>query len=123
MKKQMGMTMLSWVVVLAFVGFQLMLVVKIAPIFAENHTIKTIWKGLEYDTSLIGAAPKEIKKNIMKEMKMNSVYGFDVNTIKIKKSRGGYIVSIKYEPRGNIIGPIDYIATFNHEAMIKTRAN
>ena len=120
-KKQKGMTMISWVVVLAFVGFQFMLAIKIVPVFAEDHTIGTIWKGLENDTALVGLPPKKIRKTIAKKMKMNNVYGFDMSTVKIKKSKGYYIVTTEYEPRGKIMGPLDFIATFKHEAKIKAR--
>ena len=120
-KNQKGMTMISWLVVLVFVGFQFMLAIKIVPVFAEDHTIKTIWKGLENDTSLVGASPKKIKKTIVKKMKMNNVYGFDMSTIKIKKSKGYYIVTTEYEPRGKIVGPLDFIATFKHEARVKAK--
>ena len=120
-KKQKGMTMISWVVVLAFVGFQFMLAIKIVPVFAEDHTIKSIWRGLENDVALVGLPPKKIRKTIAKKMKMNNVYGFDMSAVKIKKSKGYYIVTTEYEPRGNVIGPLDYIVTFKHEAKIKAR--
>ena len=120
-KNQKGMTMISWLVVLVFVGFQFMLAIKIVPVFAEDHTVKTIWKGLENDTALVGVTPKRIKKTIIKKMKMNNVYGFDMSTVKIKKSKGYYIVTTKYEPRGKIMGPLDFIATFEHEARVRVR--
>ena len=120
-KNQKGMTMISWMIVLVFVGFQFMLAIKIVPVFAEDHTIKTIWKGLENDTDLVGAPAKKIRKTIMKKMKMNSIYDFDMSTVKIKKSKGYYIVTIKYEPRGKLVGPLDFIANFKHEARVKAR--
>lgn len=115
------MTMISWVVVLAFVGFQFMLAIKIVPVFAEDHTIGTIWKGLENDTALVGLPPKKIRKTIAKKMKMNNVYGFDMSAVKIKRSKGYYIVTTEYEPRGKIMGSLDFIATFKHEAKIKAK--
>ena len=120
-KNQKGMTFISWVVVLAFVGFQFMLGIKILPVFAEDHTIKTIWTGLEADTSLVGLSPKGIMRNIEKKMKMNNVYGFDMDMIKIKKSKDFYTVTVIYEPRGNIVGPLDFIASFKHEAKVRSR--
>ena len=120
-KNQKGMTMISWLIVLVFVGFQFMLAIKIVPVFAEDHTIKTIWKGLESDVALVGLPPKRIKKAIMKKMRVNSVYDFDMSTVKIKRLKGYYIVTTKYEPRGKIMGPLDFIATFKHEARVKAK--
>ncbi len=121
MEKQKGMTLISWVVVLVFVGFQFMLAIKILPTFAEDHTIKTIWKELENDAAVVGLAPKRIKKHIMKKMKINNVYDFDMSTVKIKKSKGYYIVTTEYEPRGKIVGPLDFIVSFKHEAKVKAK--
>ena len=119
--KQKGMTLISWVVVLVFVGFQFMLAIKILPVFSTDHTIKSVWHTIENDTMLVGASPKNIKKAIMKKMKINNVYDFDLNTVKIKKSKGYYIVTTEYEPRGKIIGPLDFIVSFKHEAKIKAK--
>ena len=66
MEKQKGMTFISWVVVIAFVGFHFMLAIRIVPIFAEDHTIKSFWKTLENDTSLAGASPNTIRDTVMK---------------------------------------------------------
>lgn len=121
MKNQGGMTLISWVVVLFFVGFQIMLLVKIVPVFAEDHTITKVWAGLENDTALVGQTPKVIKKAIMKKMKVNNIYGFDMSTVTIKKSKGHWLVTTEYEPRGKVIGPLDYIVTFKHEAKVKAK--
>lgn len=121
MEKQKGMTLISWVVVLGFVGFQLMLAIKIVPVFTEDHTIAEVWKKIESDTALVGLSPKQIRKAIKKKMKINSVYDFDFDSIEIKKSEGFYVVTTEYEPRGQIIGPLDYIVTFRHEALVRAK--
>lgn len=121
MKKQQGMTLISWVVVLVFVGFQFMMAIKIVPVFAEDHTIKTIWKGLENEPSLVGAGTKDIKNAIIKKMKMNNVYNFDMGIVKIKKAKGYHIVTAEYEPRGKLVGPVDFIISFKHEAKVRAK--
>ena len=121
LKKQLGLTFISWIVVLAFLGFQGMVLIKVMPAFANNQTIKNIWKGLEQDMTMVGQSPKGIKKMIKKKMKINNFYDFDMKTVTIKKSKGYHVVKVKYEPRGTIIGPVDYIMTFEHEALIKAK--
>lgn len=120
-EKQKGMTLISWVVVLVFVGFQFMLAIKIVPVFSKDHTIKSIWSAVESDTTLVGASPKDIHKAIAKKMRINNVYDFDIKTVKIKKSQGYHIVTTEYEPRGKIIGPLDFIVSFKHEAKIRAK--
>ena len=121
MKKQKGMTLISWIIVLGFIGFQFMLAVKIGPVYAHDHTIRGIWKKMNNDSVLVGKSPKDIKKYIRKKMKMNSIYDFDLGTVKIKKAKGFYTVTTEYEPRGKVLGNLEYIVNFKHEAKIRAK--
>lgn len=122
-KRQKGMTMISWAIILVFVGFQFMLAIKILPEFAEDHTIGGLWDKLGKEASLVGLSKKELKARILKRLKLNNVYSKTSEDIKIKKSKGYYIVTIEYEPRGKILGKLDYIMSFKHETKIKATQN
>lgn len=119
--KQKGMTLISWVIVIAFIGFHFMLAIRIVPIFAEDHTISTFWKNLENDTSLVGATPAKIRSSVMKKFRINNITALKQEDIKIKKASDHYLVSAEYEPRGKIIGPLDFVVSFKHEAKIRAR--
>lgn len=121
MNKQKGMTLISWLVVIAFIGFHFMLAIRIVPVFAEDHTISTFWKNLENDTALVGATPAKIRSAVMKKFRMNNITALKQEDIKIKKDSGHYLVTAEYEPRGKIIGPLDFIVSFKHEAKIRAR--
>lgn len=121
MNKQKGMTLISWLVVIAFIGFHFMLAIRIVPIFAEDHTISTFWKNLENDTALVGATPAKIRSAVMKKFRINNITALKQEDIKIKKASGHYLVTAEYEPRGKIVGALDFIATFKHEAKIRAR--
>lgn len=117
--RQKGMTMISWMVVLAFLGFQAILAINIIPVYMTDSSIKSMWKDLPKDTDLVGATPKRIREIVIKRLKINNVYALKKDDIKIRKVKGNYIVSVVYEPRGKIVGSLDYIVTFKHEAKIK----
>ena len=117
------MTMISWAVVLVFVGFQFMIAIKIVPVFAEDHTIGSFWESLGNEAVFVGKTPQKIRNLILKRLKINNVYSLTRDDIKIKRARGYYIVTVEYEPRGSIIGKLDYIVSFKHEAKIKTTTN
>ncbi len=121
MNKQKGMTLISWVIVIAFIGFHFMLAIRIVPIFAEDHTISTFWKNLENDTALVGATPEKIRSAVMKKFRINNITALKKEDIKIKKASDHYLVTAEYEPRGKIIGPLDFIVSFKHEAKIRAR--
>lgn len=121
MNKQRGMTLISWVVVIVFIGFQAMLAIKILPVYMTDSSIKKLWSNLETDPSLVGAPPKKIREVVLKRLKINNVYALNKKDIKIKKVKGNFIVSVVYEPRGTVIGTLDYIMTFKHEATVRAR--
>jgi len=123
MRNQKGMTLISWMVVISLVGFFFMLAIRIVPIFAEDHTIGSVWGNMEKDSALVGKSPAEIRGAVMRKLKVNNVTVLQEKDIKIKKLNDSYIVSVEYEPRGKIIGKLDFIASFKHEARIKATGN
>lgn len=119
--RQKGLTMISWVIIIAFLAFQGMVALKIAPVYFNDATISSVLKGMESDPSLAGQPPKELVGLLIKRLKVNNVYSLNKEDVKVKKTRSHYILMITYEPRGNVVGSLDYIMTFNHEARIPTR--
>ena len=121
MKKQNGMTMIGWIVMLAFIGFNGLVAIKIAPVYFTDSSIKSIWEKLETDSSVRGQNTKNLRKLVLKRLRINNIYDFKKDDIKIKKTKGSYIVTLEYEPRGTIAGSLDYIVTFKHEAIVKLK--
>lgn len=121
MYKQKGMTMIGWVIMVAFIGFNALVAINVAPIYFTDSNVASLWESLESDTTLIGKGPKQIRQVIGKRLRVNNVYDIKKEDVSIKKSKGFYIVTLEYEPRGKIIGSLDYIITFKHEAKIRSQ--
>ena len=121
MKNQQGLTLISWLGILAVVLFNAIIALNVVPVYMHDHSVKTLMENLETDTSVRGATPKKIKDTITKRLRVNNVYSVNKDHITIKKSKNHYIVTIEYEPRGKLIGSLDYIVSFKHEAKIAVR--
>jgi len=78
-------------------------------------------EDLPDDSAAKGKTPSELKVLIMKRLSMNSIYTLKPEYIKVKKGRGENIVTIEYEPRGKLIGNLEYIVSFKHEAKVPSR--
>lgn len=117
---QRGLTLISWIVVIVFVLFQGVIAMNVIPVYMTDSTISTIMKNLPNDPVAKRASTKELKNVVAKKIRMNSVYTIKPENIKIRKGRGENIVLIEYEPRGKLIGTLDYIVSFKHEARIPT---
>ena len=121
MKKQKGLTLISWMAILGLVLFNGIIAMNLVPVFLNDHSVKTLMENLEADSSLRGATPKKIKDTITKRLRVNNVYTVTKDNITLKKGKHDYLVTIEYEPRDKLIGPIDYIVSFKHEARVPIR--
>ena len=121
MKKQKGLTLISWLAIIGLLLFNAIIAMNVVPVYINDHSVKTLMQNLENDASLRGATPKKIKDTIAKRLRVNNVYSISKDNIKLLKSKRGYVVSIEYEPRGRLIGSLDYIVSFSHEAIIPVR--
>ena len=121
MKKQKGLTLISWLAIIGLLLFNAIIAMNVIPVYINDHSVKSLMENLENDASLRGATPKKIKDTIAKRLRVNNVYSISKDDVKLLKSKKGYVVSIEYEPRGRLIGSLDYIVSFSHEAIIPTR--
>jgi len=118
---QRGLTMISWIIVIVFLLFQGVIAMNVIPVYMTDSSVKSIMKGLPNDATARNAGTKELKAVVAKKLSMNSVYTIKPEHIKVKKGRGENIVTIEYEPRGKLIGNLEYIVSFKHEAKVPSR--
>ena len=117
-RKQCGMTMLSWLIVLAVVVFFILVGIKMVPTYLENYSIKQVLDNMENDRKVRTMSPAEMKKSFFKRLKINSVYEFDRNAIKIKKEKFGTRFALDYEIRKPVAGNVAIVMTFSESALI-----
>ena len=120
-KKQQGLTMISMIVVIVFLLFQAIIAMNVIPVYMTDSSVKDVMQKLEQDPKSTGLSAKELKVSLTKRLRLNSVYDIKPEYIKVKKGRGVNIVTIEYEPRGKLIGTLDFIVTFKHEVSIPIR--
>ena len=119
--KQRGLTMISWIVVIIFLLFQGVIAMNVLPVYMTDSSVKSIMKELPDDVAAKDLSASGLKVLLAKRLSMNSVYSIKSDHIEVKKGRGENIVTIEYEPRGKLIGNLEYIVSFKHEARITTR--
>ena len=120
-KKQKGLTLISWIVILVFLLFQGVIAMNVLPVYMTDSTIKKMMSSLPTDANLRGMQPSQLKNLVAKRLSINSVYTVKPEHISVKKGRGAHLIVIEYEPRGKLIGNLDYIVSFRHEAKIEIR--
>ncbi|MFC1684668.1 DUF4845 domain-containing protein [Pseudomonadota bacterium] len=115
LKKQRGMTGLGWLTVLFLIGFFAFLALKLIPIYLEHHSIKSVIMSLNQEPQITKKSPAEVRKLILKRLKINSVYDFKKEYLKIKKGGGVMTVSVVYDVREPMIGNVDILVAFKEK--------
>lgn len=118
MKRQQGLTLISWLVIIAFLGFQLVLALNVIPVYINDASIESMMSKLESDSTVRGADARKLEEIVIKRLKINNIYSIKKDNVNIKKTKEYYLVTIEYEPRGTLVGNLDYIVSFKHEAKI-----
>lgn len=116
--KQRGVTALGWMVILALIGFFVLLGLKIIPIYMDHYRIKAVMESLTNEPLLIERGPPQIRQLIERRLKINYVWGFDKNNVKIVKNNSGYNVRTKFESRENLFGNLDVVVRFDHAVTL-----
>ena len=121
MNKQKGMTKIGLIIMIAIVGFNALVAINVGPVYFTDANVTTLWKKLETDPTLVGMTRKNLRKAVSKRLKVNNVYDIAITDIEVVKEKDFYVVSIEYEPRGKLVGSLDYIMTFSHEARVRLK--
>ena len=120
-KKQHGLTLISWAIVIVFLLFQAVIAMNVLPVYITDSNVKKIVEALPADPKAKNLSPRELKRLVAKRLNVNSVYDVTSDDVTVKKGRGFNTVIIEYEPRGKLIGNLDYIVSFKHEVNVPVR--
>ena len=122
-KRQSGLTMISWAIVIGVIAVQGIMALRIIPVYLNYHSLKTVMDTLAVDPSIKKLGAKKISKLLRKRLKINSLYDLAKNkdAFKFKKISKGYHLTAKYEERGPIWGNLKFVADFEYEVDIIIR--
>jgi hypothetical protein len=122
-KKQQGLTLISWLVIFAVGGFFILLGMKLVPIYLENQSVKSVVESLRNDADVRKADPMGVKKIIYKRLKINSIYDFPQDWIKIKKEKNRLVVDVTYDKIEPIFANISVMVSFSEKLDIEIIGN
>jgi Tfp pilus assembly major pilin PilA len=111
--KQQGFTLISLVFILGIIGFFVMLVLKIGPIYLDHNKVKSALAALENTTDIETFSEPEVRSSLDKRFNMNYVSDLKAQEVKITK-RGNYLkVQAKYEVVEKIAGNLSVLVEFD----------
>lgn len=119
LKKQRGLSFLSWLIILSMAGVMLITALKLTPVYLEYYTIAKILEQLQTAPDLKGAQQPEILSAFTKRLDISQVE-LPKNSYKITRVEGvnGYLLEVEYEVRRPLFGNLSIIASFNRSAEV-----
>lgn len=113
LNKQRGMTFLSWLVVLAVLGFIVMVGIKITPVYLEHYSVKESLESLKHEPLISRKPVGDIRKMLFRRLEINNITTLSKDEVSIKRSGGVTTINVSYEERRPIFGNLSLVMTFN----------
>lgn len=117
-KKQNGLTLIGFVIVLGFVIFVSYIGMKIAPIYMEYYGVVSAMNGVAKERGSANLSPFDIRVRVLNRLYVSySADNVKEKNIKLER-RNGVHLRIAYEVRKPVIGNLDVIATFDRSVRL-----
>jgi hypothetical protein len=120
-RKQSGMTLLSFVVVLGVVGFTAYVAMRLFPMYQEYYAVKSSMKGLANEQGVADMDPGRMKELFFRRLNMNYSNSIKPADVKIERMEGGWNMSVSYEVRRPLVGNLDVVGNFSAEQAMTRR--
>ena len=118
-RHQQGMTLTSFIVVLAVVGVFVYMGMKLIPMYSEYFSVKKSLDGMAAEAGMSDNDPAKIKDLFFRRMDVN--YGDDVKpeNVTIKRKDAGWMMTVEYDVQRPLIANLDVVGHFKAEKEFK----
>ena len=112
-KHQTGLTMITWIVLIAIIGFVGIFGFKLIPVYMDYFTINNALTTVSKNIT-VGESPVQIRQSIGNLFDVNSVNVVDPKDIAIKvdPDTKNVVLTLDYDARTNFIANIDLMVHF-----------
>ncbi len=111
---QKGITFLSFIIVLAVIGFFAFIGMRLFPVYITNYNAIKDIKALSQEPGAATRSIDDIRKELERRFNISYVEGIDLyKDIKLVNSPTGKQIQLKYEMRRPLIYNLDFVAMFD----------
>ena len=117
-QKQHGMTVLGALLLLIVIGFAVLIVMRIVPIYIDYFSIRSSLEGIRNEPGVQQRSPADIQKAIDRRFNISYVTILKAKDIKVVKKGGTLTLVLDYEDRRPLLYNLDVVGSFNEEIQI-----
>lgn len=117
-RNQSGMTLISFVMVAAVVGFFLFIGMKLFPMYQEFFAVKSALKGMASEGGIGNQDVGAIKDKFFKRMDINFSTNVKPENVRIENKGNGQTIYVSYEVRVPMVYNLDIVGKFDAEQAL-----
>ena len=112
-RKQGGLSLLGFLVVLAVVGFAAYIGMKLFPMYQEYYSVRSAMKGLANEPGVGDMDPAKIQDLFFRRLYINYSESVKPQNVKFERGDGGWKMRVNYEVRRPLVGNLDVVGRFD----------
>ena len=110
--KQRGMTAIGFFIIAAMAIMAIIFLIRLVPIYIDSASVESAVQAMASDAKMKTAGTKAIKKSLLVKFNLNSVYSVTGDDIYVSKVGVKTLIEVEYEIRENVVGNLDFVASF-----------
>lgn len=122
-RKQLGISLIGFVLVLAVVGFAALVGMKLFPMYSEYYAVKKSLKAIAAEPGIADRDPSQIKDMFFRRMDVNYSDNVKPEHVKVERdpSTGALTIKVDYEVRKPLVYNLDVVGHFQADEALVNR--
>ena len=111
-RKQSGITLIGFILVLAMVGVFAYMGMKLIPMYSEYYSVKQALQGLANEPGITTKDPAKVKDLFFRRLYISYSDNVKPQHVKLERKGSNYLMTVKYEIRRPLIANLDVVGRF-----------
>ena len=120
-RKQSGLSLIGFLVVLAVVGFAAYVGMKLFPMYQEYYSVTSAMKGLANEPGVADMDPAKVQDLFFRRLYINYSENVKPQNVKFERTEGGWKMRVNYEVRRPLVGNLDVVGRFDSTQELTRR--
>ncbi|MDH4871799.1 DUF4845 domain-containing protein [Pseudomonas sp. BN515] len=121
-RKQKGMSVLGWLLVLAVVAFLASTAFKVIPHYLDFFSMEKIISSVETEKALEIRTIPDFYSHVSKGMQVNGIRNLDLDkALKVTLENNEFQAHLKYEKREPLVENLDLVVRFDKEFRVRVQ--
>ena len=119
MRKQKGLGVVGFLIVIGLVIFFAYLAFLLVPPYYESYAVNDAIKELAKDPEITAMSKVKLKDALTRKLQVNNIRNFTTNEVAIEEDAGKSYLVLNYEVRVNVFKNLDAVMRFDNKVMVQ----